>query len=69
MNAYRTILTHFSTRVGGGVPSLGGVEPIDQVILAFDFMRVKFNELWMLPTLNEVIQHVFEKEKEVHKVA
>ena len=57
MNAYRLILTHFSQRY----PSVPALPPnsIDYGLLAFDFMRVSFQDLLWAPAIMPALIEAF----------
>ena len=57
MNAYRLILTHFSQRY----PSVPALPPgaIDYALLAFDFMRLPFQDLLWAPAIMPALIEAF----------
>lgn len=57
MKAYRLILTHFSQRY----PSVPALPPgsEDYVLLAFDFMRVRFQDLLWAPSVMPALVEAF----------
>jgi hypothetical protein len=57
MKAYRLILTHFSQRY----PSVPALPPValDYVLLAFDFMRVRFQDLLWAPSVMPALVEAF----------
>jgi hypothetical protein len=57
MNAYRLILTHFSQRY----PSVPALPPgaVDYALLAFDFMRVPFQDLLWAPAIMPALIEAF----------
>jgi hypothetical protein len=57
MNAYRLILTHFSQRYPS-VPSIP-LEGKDYVLLAFDFMRISFQDLIWAPSVMPALVEAF----------
>lgn len=57
MNAYRLILTHFSQRYPS-VPSIP-LEGKDYVLLAFDFMRIHFQDLLWAPAIMPALVEAF----------
>jgi hypothetical protein len=57
MNAYRLILTHFSQRYPS-VPCIP-LEGKDYVLLAFDFMRISFQDLIWAPSVMPALVEAF----------
>jgi hypothetical protein len=57
MKAYRLILTHFSQRYPS-VPALPSMA-LDYVLLAFDFMRVRFQDLLWAPSVMPALVEAF----------
>ena len=57
MNAYRLILTHFSQRYPS-VPALP-LGAVDYALLAFDFMRVPFQDLLWAPAIMPALIEAF----------
>lgn len=57
MHAYRLILTHFSQRY----PSVPALPPgsVDYVLLAFDYMRMRFQDLLWAPSVMPALVEAF----------
>jgi ribonuclease Z len=61
MNAYRVILNHFSQRYPK-IPVFS-TNYNEKTCIAFDLMKIDFDDLKDLPKMNDALKHLFTKEE------
>ena len=60
MQAKNLLLTHFSQRYPK-LPNISGVNGEIKIGVAFDCMRIPFDDFWKLPYYNDALQELFSK--------